>query len=238
MPQPSTSPAEMTQSASSQDGVVAERNSSASWGRWLDGAIFFFLCLFAILLPHSIKGSQHAWQIALVLWLVKLAVTRERPFPQPLTAPLLAYVVLSAISTMLSPDPYVSWVQMKFVCLVIVGIVFAQNLKRLSQVRILVFLLLLSGLAAAGLTAWQYTYGIGVRVASIAPDTSLYRAGLRPDDIITRVNGNGVHTAPQFERAVEQSSPATILRIDFLRSSPLGRRATFMSREEFRNSGF
>lgn len=162
---------------------------------------------------------------------------REGPFPQPLTAPLLAYVVLSAISTILSPDPYLSWGQMKFVCMVIVAIVFAQNLNRLSQVRILMFLLLLSGLAAAGFTAWQYTYGIGVRVASIAPDTALYHAGIRPDDIITRVNGNSVHTAAQLERAVDQSSPATTLRIDFLRGSPLGRRATFISREEFRKSG-
>ncbi len=71
---------------------------------FLDGAIFFFLCLFAILLPHSIKGAQHAWQIACLLWLVSLAVARRRPFPQPLAAPLLAYVVFSAISTTLSPD--------------------------------------------------------------------------------------------------------------------------------------
>ena len=212
-------------------------SSLERWGRWLDGAIFFFLCLFAILLPHSIKGSQHAWQIALVLWLVKLAVTRERPFPQPLTAPLLAYVVLSAISTMLSPDPYVSWVQMKFVCLVIVGIVFAQNLKRLSQVRILVFLLLLSGLAAAGFTAWQYTYGIGAQVKSILPDTALSHAGIRPDDIITRVNGHNVHTAAQLERAVDQSPAEALLRIDFLRGLPLGRRTTFISPDGFRNSG-
>ncbi len=60
----------------------------------LDGAIFFFLCLFAILLPHSIKGSQHAWQIAFLLWLMSLVVARRRPFPQPLSAPLLAYVTL------------------------------------------------------------------------------------------------------------------------------------------------
>src|SRR5271165_1692451 len=106
-----TSPPEMTQSAASpQDGADAEPNVSGRWGRGLDGIIFFFLCLFAILLPHSIKGSQHAWQIAFLLWLLKLAVERRRPFPQPVTAPLLAYVVLSAISTVLSPEPYVSWV--------------------------------------------------------------------------------------------------------------------------------
>ena len=211
-------------------------SSLERWGRWLDSAIFFFLCLFAILLPHSIKGSQHAWQIALVLWLVKLAVVRERPFPQPLTAPLLAYVVLSAISTIFSPDPYVSWVQMKFVCLVMVGIVVAQNLKRLSQVRILVFLLMLSGFAAAGFTAWQYSYGIGLQVKYILPETALYHAGIRPNDIITRVNGHRVHTAAQVERAVDQGPPGTILRVDFLRGLPLHRRRTFISSEEFRNS--
>ena len=125
--------------------------------------LIFLLGLFAALLPHSIKGSQHAWQIACLLWLLKLLITRTRPFPQPLSAPLLAYVVLSGISTALSPDPYLSWDRMKIVCLLLVGIVVAQNLHRISQVRTLVYLLILSGLAVTVFTAWEYTYGIGVR---------------------------------------------------------------------------
>src|SRR5208337_1176535 len=208
---------EMTQCASPQDGAIDEAHASKRWGRLLDGAIFFFLGLFAVLLPHSIKGSQHAWQIAFLLWLLKLAVERKRPFPQPVTAPLLAYVVLSAISTVLSPDPYLSWVQMKFVCLIVVGILVAQNLNSLSQVRILVFLLLLSGLAAAVFTAWQYTYGIGVRVKQVLPDAPAYHAGIRSDDIITGVNGHAVHTAAQLEQRVDESPQRSILRIDFLR---------------------
>src|SRR5271165_6797468 len=238
MPQPSTSPAEMTQSASSQDGVVAERNSSASWGRRLDGVIFFFLCLFAVLLPHSIKGSQHAWQIAFVLWLLKLAVERKRPFPQPLTAPLLAYVVLSGISTALSPEPYLSWDRMKIVCLVLVGILFAQNLNRLSQVRILVFLLILSGLAAAGLTAWQYTYGVGVRVAYILPTLPLeHEALIHGDYIITRIDGREVHTPAQLERAVRDSPPGSMLRIAYVRGFPFHKHQTVITRERFIASG-
>jgi hypothetical protein len=84
-------------------------------GHFLDGAIFLCFAGFVILLPHSIKGAQHAWQIALVLWLVKLAMGRRRPYPQPLSAPLLAYVTLSGISTALSPDPNLSWDRMKIV---------------------------------------------------------------------------------------------------------------------------
>ena len=123
----------------------------------LDRAIFVFLSLFAIALPFSIKGAERSWKIAFVLWLVKLAIEHVRPHRQPLAAPLLAFVTLSAISTMLSPDPYLSWDRMKFVCLFLVGIVFAQNLKRLSQVRWLVILLILSGFGAAVYTGWQYS---------------------------------------------------------------------------------
>jgi len=62
---------------------------------------------------------------------------------------LLAYITLSGISTALTADPILSWDRMKIVCLVLVGVLFAQTLKRLSQVRILVLLLFLSALAAA-----------------------------------------------------------------------------------------
>jgi O-antigen ligase len=215
--------------------VAADRSGVGK--RWLDGAIFLFLMLFAVLLPHSIKGAQNAWKLAFILWLVKLLMERKRPRPQPLAAPLLAYVVLSAVSTALSPEPYLSWDRMKIVCLVLVGVVFAQNLRRLSQVRVLVFLLVLSGLAAAGFTAWQYTYGVGVQVTHILPGTPLYRAGVRPNDIVTRVGGRDVHTPAELEHVVLQGPPSAMLRIDALRSFPFQREETYVSGDGFRQSG-
>lgn len=228
----------MTPPASPQDQVYGGGRTLGRWGGWLEGAIFFFLCLFAVLWPHSIKGSQHAWQIAFVLWLLKLAIERKRPFPQPLTAPLLAYVVLSAISTLLSPEPYLSWDRMKLVCLVLVGIVFAQNLKRLSQVRLLVFLLILSGVAAAGFTAWQYTYGVGVRVAAIVPESPLQRdAHLQANYVLLRVNGREVHTPEQLDSAVRKAQPGDFLHLDYFRGYPYHRHQTVISREQFIASG-
>ena len=169
------------------------------------------------------------------LWLAKLAIERKRPFPQALSAPLLAYIVLSGISTALSPDPYLSWPRMKVVCLVLAGIVVAQNLQRLSQVRILVLLLLLSGLAAAAFTAWQYTYGVGVQVKHIVPATDLHRAGIHTGDIITHVNGRSVHTPEQLTKVVEQSPPGSMLRINYLQGEPFHKRETFLTREQFLN---
>ena len=199
---------------------------------------FFCFAVFVICLPHSIKGTQHAWKIAFLLWIAKLALQKKRPFEQPLSAPLLAYVTLSGISTALSSEPYLSWDRMKIACLVLVGILFAQNLKRLSQVRILIFLLLLSGLGAAVFTAWQYTYGVGVQVTHIVPQTFLYKAGIHHDDIFTRINGQSVHTVAQLQAAVAKSSTRTPMRIDYLRGFPLEELRTEVSREQFVNSGY
>jgi O-antigen ligase len=217
-------------------GASSERAHEAA-RRYFDRAIFAFLCLFAILLPHSIKGSQHAWQIAFLLWMATLLVRRERPLPQRLTGPLLAFVVLSAISTALSPDPVLSWDRMKIVCLVLVGVVVAQNLHRLRQVRTVLYLLILSGVAAAGFTAWQYTYGLGVRVASIAPDAPLTGAHIGVDDIITKINGVNVHTAAQLEQAVRSAPANRFLRVDYVRGFPLHKRDTVLTREQMLASG-
>ncbi len=205
----------------------------------MDGAIYLFFALFAVLLPHSIKGAQHAWQLAFLAWLVKLAVERKRPFQQPLAASLLAYITLSAISTVLSPDPFLSWDRMKIVCLVLVGIVFAQNLHRLTQVRTLMVLLILSGVAAAGFTAWQYSYGVGAQVTHIDKGSPLYHAGLRQDDIITSVNNRPISTPEKLEEA-GRSGPDGLLQVSFyrvLRFEPFRKREVIVSRDELLRSG-
>jgi len=210
--------------------------SREKWERLFDTAIFLFLALFAVLLPHSVKGAQNAWKIAFIVWLLKLLIARRRPFPQPLALPLLAYVALSAISTALSPDLYLSWDRMKIVCLVMVGIVFAQNVNRLSQARWLLLLLILSGVAAAVFTAWQYSYGIGVQVTHITPGTPLYRGGVRNNDIITHVNGMTVHTPAQMEQIFRNQEAAT-LHLELLRSFPLRRENAYVSGAGLQQSG-
>ena len=208
-----------------------------SFSKILQGAISVFLCLFAVLVPHSIKGSQHAWQIAFLLWLLALVVQRRWPFPQPLTASLLAFVVLSGISSALSPDPILSWDRMKIVCLVLVGIVFAQNLHRLKQVRMVVYLLLISGVAAAAFTAWQYTYGVGVRVSTVAPAAPIVRAHVIPGDIITSIDGRTVHSPSELESIVMQAPAGRLLHLDYVRGAPFHKRETLITREQMVASG-
>ncbi len=205
--------------------------------RFLDPAIFGLFVLFVVTLPHSIKGAERAWKVAFVLWLVKLAIERVRPFKQPLAAPLLAYVTLSAISTILSPDPYLSWDRMKFVCLFLVGVVFAQNLKRLSQVRWLLTLLVLSGLAAALFTGWQYTYGVGVRLLEFPPSSRLSQVGFAPGDIVFSFAGHKVHTPEQLTSTVEETAPAARVEVRCFRGLGFKQVTLVASPDDFVRSG-
>lgn len=207
--------------------------------RLFDLAIFLFFIAFTILLPFSIKGAQHAWKLAFLIWLAKLIVERKPPLAIPLSLapPLVAYIALSALSTALSPDPILSWDRMKIVCLVLVGVLFAANLKSLAQVRILAVLLLLSGLAAAGLTAWQYTYGVGVQLQQVSPATPLHAKGIARRDILTRVNGQPVHDPAQLESILNQSAPTAPLEINYLRGFPFAKLKTTVTRQDFIGSG-
>jgi len=188
---------------------------------WLDKAIYAFLALFAILLPHSIKGAERAWKAAFLLWLIKLIASRTRPLKQALTAPLLAYVVLSGISTALSPDPYLSWDRMKYVGLFLAGIAVAQNLRRMAQVRVVVVLFVLSACTTVLFTVWQYTYGIGARFETLPATSPLFEAGMRPKDVVTAVNGHSVRTPDQFLAAIRQLSGGAKVELRYFAATAL-----------------
>jgi len=204
-------PAKMGQSTPDLSGYSRVRIASL-----LNYLIFGCLALFAISLPYSIKGAERSWKLALVLWLVKLAVERARPFKQPLAAPLIAFVVLSAISTMLSPDPLLSWDRMKFVCLFLAGIVVAQNIQRLAQIRWLLILLVLSGFTTTLFTGWQYTYGIGVLIKDVPMANLLGKAGVRPNQIITAVDGQKVHSPEDLVGRLRSLPPNTPIQIEYI----------------------
>jgi O-antigen ligase len=236
-------PGQLTSGSSSTARNQVAGNSAhqtarnAKLSRWIERTIFFFLIVFAATLPHSIKGAQHSWRLAFVLWLLCLLLQRRRPFPQPLVTPLLAYITLSGISTVLTADPILSWDRMKIVCLVLVGVLLAQNLKRLSQVRILIFVLLLSALGAAAFTGWQYTYGIGVQLSSIASQTPLAIAGFQDKDIITKLNGQSVHTPEQLRKEISRSRNGAPIEVHYVRGFPFEKRSQIVVSDAFAQSG-
>jgi O-antigen ligase len=151
---------------------------------------------------------------------------------------MLAYIVLSGISCALSYEPYMSWPHMNLVCwTALIATLFAQNLERLSQVRSLVLLLLLSATAVGGFTAWQYGRGLGLKIAAIGPGTPLYDAGLRPEDVLVAIDGHAIHSPKDIVHAVAGVSADSTARVQFLRGSPVRHKQTFLRAGDLTSAG-
>jgi hypothetical protein len=216
----------------------APRSYHAPATVFLHAVIFFFFGLFAILLPWSIKGARYAWIAAFYLWLVWLLVQRKRLYPQPLAVPMLAYIVLSGLSCVFSYEPYMSWPHMKLVCwTALITTLFAQALSRLSQVRTLMLLLLLSATAVAGFTAWQYARGIGLGIVSVEYASPLNLAELRPKDTLVAINGHSLHSQADLIKAAAAVPGDTTVRVSFLRGFPVRHKETFARASDFLAGG-
>ena len=196
---------------------AAARPASARQKRpsHLNDAIFAVLLLLAAALPLSKAVAEFAYSLALVLWVVRILLRRERPKPQPLVAALLAFLLLSALSSLLSSAPALSWDRMKSVGLLIVAVLVAQNIRNLRQVRSLVVVLLFCSFLSAAYNAWLYAYGIGATMPNPCP--AMASLGALPGDTIAAVNGRRTRTVRTVRRELAQARPDSPLDVTILR---------------------
>ena len=181
----------------------------------LDVVIYVCLLMFAGALVLSKAAAQSAYSAALVLWIATLIFQRRHTLSQPLIPALLAFLVLSGVSSALSPTPILTWHAMKQAALLLVCVLVAQNLRTLKQIKTLVLVLLVSALVSVGYTGWQYAHGIGAELVEVAPGSGLARAGLLPHDIILKVNGQRVHTPGQLAAALKHVDPHRAVKLQF-----------------------
>ena len=180
-----------------------------------DDIIFALLMLFALALPLSKAITEIAYTLATIVWVVRIVVRRERPRPQPLVMPMLAFLLLSALSSSLSLAPDLSWERMKSVGLLLVAVLVAQNVRSLRQVRILVIVLLIGAFAGTVYNGWQYAYGIGAKIE--APGPVMTALGAIPGDLIAAVNGRRTRTPGAARNAIAAAAPSAPLRLQLWR---------------------
>jgi O-antigen ligase len=199
--------------------------------------MFALLVLFALALPLSVKGAHHAYEAALILWLSTVLFGDKAILRQPLVAPMLLYLVFSAVSTALSPDPLLSWDRMKIVGLMLVCVVVAQNLKSLQQIKWIVAALVLGAMLSAGITAWQMMAGIGLEVRNLRPASALFHAGIGPGDTITSINGHRVRTAEQLRTELGRLPVRSRVDVVVLHWAPFQRLTLSIAGIDLVNSG-
>lgn len=165
----------------------------------VDRIATIFLFLLVLALPASITATHIAYAAAALAWLARLALVRRGVLHRsPLDFPILIYWLLCTLSASLSTVPGLSWEGMRKVSLVFLVLVVAHNIPNLRRAKQLVAVLLLAGLASVAYMGWQYAAGIGVRVRHVEPDTTFYRAGIRANDILLRVDGRLIRQPEAF----------------------------------------
>jgi len=186
----------------------------------LDGAIFACLCFIAVLAPHNIHWAFVTFQVALGLWALR-SLSGKKFVPQPFILPSLIFLALAAVAAKLSYAPTLSWDRLGWFMLLLLAVVVAQNVSSVKQIKILVFILLASTTVSVARTGWQYVHGIGTELVTIAPDTTLYRDGMRSGDIVQAINGHPTRTPQQWNEALKATRGDKTLAVRFARNAPL-----------------
>jgi O-antigen ligase len=188
------------------------------YAAWLETAIFVCLAAVALCAPISTKGAVNSFRAATVLWLILLCTGKRRPAPQPLTVPLILFLALTAISSLFSTDPFLSWGRMRTVSLLFLAVVAGQSIRSMRQLKILAALLIGSCLLTVIYTGWQYTAGIGVQAVANGPAlASLQRFGLAPGDIIRKLGGTTIRSP---RRLLTQKLPPGRVELLLWRETP------------------
>jgi O-Antigen ligase len=179
-----------------------------------DQIAIIFLFLFALLQPLSIAAAFIAYSLLALAWVIRLALAPKGVLQSsPLDLPILIYWLLCAVSALLSPLPASSWEGMRKVDLVFLALVVAHNIPTLKRAQQVVGVLFLGTLVSVVYAGWQMTAGVGLHVRDLKEDSVLFRAGIRNDDVILRVDNHVIRSSDKFFKYLESKSGAKPARL-------------------------
>lgn len=194
-------------------GMAEQLPGSSNLVKRLETGLYACLVAVALCAPLSIKATVNCFRAATVIWVILLCTRKRKLLVQPLALPLTLLLVLTAISSAFSTDPFLSWGRMRTVTLGFLAIIISQTVRTLSRVRLLASVLIAGTLLTVSYTGWQYTAGVGIEAVGSQPATaSLRRFGIFPGDIIRSVNGKSTRGGGQLLLELERSPiPAKIV---------------------------
>jgi O-antigen ligase len=182
--------------------------------RIFEAVTAFFLGLFVLAQPLSIAGAHIAYAGAALAWVLRLALVRRGILKSsPLDLPILLYLLACAVSTLISPLPASSWEGMRKVALIFVVLVVAHNVPTTRRAKQLLAILFLSGLAGVVWAGWEYIDGVGLRIHNPVPGTTFYRAGIRDNDVILRVDGHSIEKPKELLQRLNAEPPGKSMQL-------------------------
>jgi O-antigen ligase len=224
-------------------------------GRWAERTLLFGLMLFAMAIPHSIAGAYFALGLSLSAWLARNLATRRFHFRRtPLDWPLLCFAGLTVLSSLFSEERGVSLPKLKG--LIVFGVIYlvAAGVRK-REARLLLALLIVSGLTGVAWSLIEKNIGRGMIVTEIHADSPLVGSSLQKGDVISFIGRDRVRSLEGAAKIIRRHPAGKRLEIEALhsgdpmqlellvtdelkaRSNPLGLSASGSSRR-FRVSGF
>ena len=172
------------------------------------------LFLYAAAAPHSIAGTQTAWLLALLCWVLRFCLKpRPRLFRTPVDPWLFGFFVLTFLTALTSYNPEVSIGKLRAASLFTVVYVASQNIRGARVLRALALTLVVS--CALGLvhTFAVYARGRGVKLQAMTADSPLRAARLVEGDTILSVDGAEVRSPAEVVERIERERPAPRERV-------------------------
>lgn len=154
-------------------------------------------CLFllAFCAPHSIAGTQIAWGVGLLVWVVRLTLRpRPRLHRTPVDYALLGFFILTFISALASYDPDVSIGKLRAASLFTIVYLVAQNVTSRRMLHLLALTLVASCMINVVYTFGQRAAGRGVKVTKLSADSPLRAAGINEGDTLLKLDGAALHS--------------------------------------------
>lgn len=235
--------------------AMAAHSEYNDFSRWMNRLLLCGMVLFALSIPHSIAAAQISLGPSYIAWIARaLATGRLRFTRTSIDRPLLCFIALTVASALFSMEPGESLPKLRSLTLFGVFYLVVANLHP-RGVRLMAGLMIVSGLVGVGYSLVEKSWGRGMIITSVEPDSPLRTSQLQAGDVIWMIGRHRTNSLADALRithlipagktidveAVRAGDPlpATLVVTDELksRSNPLGISVDGRSRR-FRVSGF
>jgi hypothetical protein len=199
---------------------------------WLRRGAYFALLLVAAGTPFAPHFVQFVSRVAFALWLTRAVVERQLLQRQALFLPFFVFFSVAGLATLFSYDPLLSWTRLGWFGMGVLILIVPGTIRGGRELKLLISVLLAAGFISAVRTAWQYTAGIGTKLAYVRRDCALAGDGLWSGDMIQEINGQRTRTPGQWKRVLQLTRQDTKLKLHVARTYPLQRFEVVIARSD------
>jgi hypothetical protein len=197
-------------------GAIAAYPRTGRFACWTTRLQVFGLFLFALSIPHSIAAAQISVGLSYLAWIVRTIGTgRFGLRATPIDLPLICFAALTTLSAIFSVEPNESIPKLR--TLTLFG-VFYLTIASLTPrgVRLLLALMMFSGLVGAGYSLAEKLRGRGMIITAVDQKSFLAAGPLLPGDVIWLIGKERIGSLEEAAEIIRQTPAGQTIVIEGL----------------------